>query len=178
MKALINLFLSIILPISTLFIIISIIYFSINYDLDEALKLGILAGFIIGLSFSVIMSGVLLIMRKVRTKHMQMTQPDSHIRHESTNDPIDEKLILLMDKELAFEVAIYSIIDQNIGEVTKGSKHEGTIDIYTPEQMIGLSISPLTKHTSQLEVKADSFNTSVQQIISYLKLKEQSFLQY
>ena len=83
-----------------------------------------------------------------------------------------------MNRELAFEVAIHSIIDQNIGEVAKGSKREGTISIHTPEQMIGISISLLTKHTSVLEVKADAYNMSVQQIINYLKLKEQSFLQY
>jgi hypothetical protein len=178
MRVLINLFFSIILPISALFIVAAIIYFSISYDLNKALKLGVLAGFIIGFGFSFIISVILFIIRKIREKHILMTQPESHIAHESTNGPIDKKLMLLMDRELAFEVALYSIIDQNIGEVSKGSKREGTISIYTPEQMINLSISTLTKHTSQLEVKADAYNMSVQRIINYLKIKEQSFLQY
>ena len=178
MRPFLNLLFSIGLPISALFVIAATIYFSLNYNLDKAIKLGVLTGFIIGLGFSFIMSGVLLIMRKVRTKHIYMTQPESHIVHESTNGPIDKKLLLLMDRELAFEVTIHSIIDQNIGKVTTGSKRNGTISISTPEQMIGISISSLTKHTSQLEVKADAYSENVQQIINYLKLKEQSFLQY
>ena len=178
MRAFINLLLSLVLPISLLFFVVATIFFSMSYDLDKALKLGILAGFILGLGFSIIMSSILLTIRKVRVKHIHMTQPDSHITHEASNEPIDKKLILLMDKELAFEVALYSIIDQDIGEVTKGSKRKGTISIYTPEQMIDISISSLTKHTSQLKVKADSYNMSVQKVINYLKLKEQSFLQY
>jgi len=178
MRPYLNLLFSIVLPISTLFVVVSTIFFSFNYDLGKAFKLGTLAGVLIGVGFSVIMAGVLLIMRKARTKHIQITQPESNILHESTNGPIDKTFMLLMDKELAFEVAIYSIIDQNIGEVTKGSKDKGTISIYTPEQMINLAITSLTKHTAQVEVNADSYNTSVQQIINYLKLKEQSFLQY
>ena len=146
--------------------------------MGKALKLGTVAGVLIGLGFSVIMTGILLLMRKARAKHIQITQPESNIIHESTNGPADKKFMLLMDSELAFEVALYSIIDQNIGEVTKGNKRDGTINIFTPKQMISIAISPLTKHTSQIEVKADAYNMSVQRIINYLKLKETSFLQY
>ncbi len=178
MRPYLNLLFSIVLPISALFVVVSTIFFSLNYDLGKAFKLGTLAGVLIGVGFSVIMAGVLLIIRKARTKHIQITQPESHILHESTNGPIDKTFMLLMDRELAFEVAIHSIIDQNVGEVTKGSKQKGTISIHTPEQMIDIAISSLTKHTSQIEVKADAYNMSVQQIINYIKLKEDSFLQY
>ncbi len=178
MRVYLNLFLSIVLPVSVLFTVASTVYFSIHYDLDKALKLATLTGVLLGTGFSVVMAGILLIMRKARTKHIQITQPESHILHESTNGPIDKKLMILMDRELAFEVAIHSIIDQNIGEVTKGSKRKGTISIHTPEQMINLAITSLTKHTAQIEVKADAYNMSVQQIINYIKLKESSFLQY
>ena len=178
MRAYLNLFLSIVLPVSVLFTVAATVYFSMNYDLGKALKLGTLAGVLLGTGFSVVMAGILLIMRKARAKHIQITQPESNILHESTNGPIDKKLMILMDRELAFEVAIHSIIDQNIGEVTKGSKRKGTISIHTPEQMISLAITSLTKHTSQIEVKADAYNMSVQQIINYIKLKESSFLQY
>ncbi len=178
MRPYLNLLFSIVLPISTLFVVVSTIFFSLNYDLGKAFKLGTLAGVLIGVGFSVIMAGVLLIIRKARTKHIQITQPESHILHESTNGPIDKTFMLLMDRELAFDVAIYSIIDQNIGEVIKGSKQKGTISIHTPEQMINLAVTSLTKHTTQVEVKADAYNMSVQKIVNYIKLKESSFLQY
>ena len=178
MRPFINLFLSIILPISALFTVAATVFFTLSYDLGKALKLGTVTGVLTGLGFSVIMTSILLLMRKVRAKHIEITQPESNMIHESTNGSADKNFILLMDKELAFEVALYSIIDQSIGEVTEGSKRDGTISIHTPEQMISIAISPLTKHTSQIKVKADAYNMSVQKIINYLKFKENSFLQY
>ena len=178
MRPFINLFLTIGLPLSALFVVATTIYFSINYDFGQAIKLGTLTGFFAGVVFSVVITGILLLLRRIRSTDMEESQYQINIDDDVADEAVEEKLMLLMDKELAFEVAIHSIIDQNIGEVAKGSKHNGTISISTPEQMIGISISSLTKHTSQLEVKADAYSASVQQIINYIKLKEQSFLQY
>jgi len=178
MRPFTNLFLSIVLPISALFSVVAIGYFSMNYDLGKAMKLGTLAGVLSGTGFSVVMAGLLLFMRKLRTTRSQKTEAEYNIVQESTNGPVDQKLILLMDKELAFEVAIHSIIDQDIGDVSRGDKRKGTIRISTPEQMIDIAVSSLTKHSSQVEVKADIYNTSIEQIIHYLKNKEHSFLQY
>ena len=179
MKPFINLFLSIGLPVSALFVVATTIYFSLNYDLSKAIKLGMLTGFLAGVGFSIVIAGIILLIRKTRTTHNQKTEPESTIIiQESTNRPVDDKLLLLMDRELAFEVAIHSTIDQNIGEVSQGDKHKGTISISTPEQMIDIAISALTEHTSQVEIKADAYSISVQQIINYLKVKEHSFLQY
>jgi hypothetical protein len=178
MRAFINLFLSIVLPISALFIVVAIGYFSMTYDLGKAMKLGTLAGVLSGTGFSIVMAGLLLFMRKVRTTHSPKTEAEYDIVQESTNGPVDQKFILLMDRELAFEVVIHSIIDQDIGDVSQGDKRKGTIRISTPEQIIDIAVSSLTKHSSQVEVKADTYNTSIEQIIHYLKNKEHSFLQY
>ena len=178
MRPFINLFLTIGLPLSALFVVAATIYFSLNYDLDKAIKLGMLSGFLTGVGFSAVTTGILLLLRKIRSTDMEESQYQINIDDDVADEAVEEKLMLLMDKELAFEVAIHSIIDQDIGEVAKGSKLNGTISISTPKQMISISVLPLTKHTSQLEVKADTYNTSVQQIINYIKLKEQSFLQY
>jgi len=178
MRPFINLFLSIGLPLSALFFVAATIYFSINYDFGQAVKLGTLTGFFAGVASSIVITGILLLLRKTRSSNIEESQYQSNINDDVADEAVEEKLMLLMDRELAFEVAIHSIIDQNIGKVSKGSKHNGTISISTPKQMIDISISALTKHTSQLEVKADAYNISVQQIINYLKLKEQSFLQY
>ena len=77
MRPFLNLFFSIVLPISALFSVAATVYFSLAYDFGKALKLGILAGVLTGVSFSVIMTGTLLVMRKVRAKHIQITQPES-----------------------------------------------------------------------------------------------------
>jgi hypothetical protein len=178
MRPYLNLLFSIGLPISALFVVAATIYFSLNYDLDKAIKLGMLTGFLTGAGCSMVIAGLLLFLRKVRDTHIEKKQPQSKIVQESTNEAVDTKLILLMDRELAFEVVIHSIIDQDIGNVNEGDKRKGTISISTPEQMIGIAVSSLTKHTSQIEVKADAHNTSVEKIINYIKLKENSFLQY
>ena len=178
MRPYLNLLFSIGLPVSVLFVVAATIYFSLDYDLDKAIKLGMLTGFLTGVGFSMVIAGVLLLLRKVRAPHIEDTQAQSKIVHESTNEAVDTKLILLMDKELAFEVVIHSIIDQDIGDVSEGNKRKGTISISTPEQILSIAVSPLTKHTSQIEIKADAYNTSIEKIIHYIKLKENSFLQY
>ena len=178
MRAFINLFISIGLPVSALFVAAAIVYYSLNYDLDEAIKLGVLTGFFLGIGFSTVMTGLLLVMRKLHTSDSQETKAEVASVQELTNEPVNQKLILLMDRELAFDVAIHSIIDQHIGKVNKGNKRKGTISIRTPEQMIEIAVSSLTKHTSQIEVKADAHNIGVEKIIHYIKLKENSFLQY
>ena len=178
MRPFFNLFFSIAIPVCIIFFIIATLYFSKNYELTEAIKLGVIAGFISGLGVSLITASTLLFTKKIRKEDTTTTKSESPLVQEPSSEPIDNSMILLMDRELAFEVALHSIIDQNIGKVTQGSKDEGTIGIHTPEQSINLTVSSLTKHTSQLRVKANLYNTSVEKIINYLKLKEQSFLQY
>ena len=178
MKPFINLFLAIGFPVSALFVVAATIYFSINYDLSKAIKLGMLAGFLTGVGFSIVITGVLLLMRRIRSTNVEESQYQSNLDDDVRDEAVEEKLMLLMDKELAFEVAIHSIIDQDIGDVSRGDKRKGTMSIRTPEQMIKIAISSLTKHTSQLEVKAETYNKEVEKIINYLKVKENSFLQY
>ena len=178
MRPFINLFLSIGLPLSALFVVVATIYFSINYDFGQAIKLGTLTGFFAGVISSVVITGILLLLRKIPSTDIEESPYQSNIDDDIADEAVEEKLMLLMDRELAFEVAIHSIIDQNIGNVAEGDKHKGTMRISTPEQVINITISPLTRHTSQVEVNADVYNTSVQQIINYIKVKEHSFLQY
>ncbi len=177
MRAFINLFLSILIPLSILSIIASIGYFSLNYDLSKAIKLGMLSGAMVGIGLSFIVAIALFIKRLLQKTHIKKKN-EPVIVHEGSNGPIDTSLLLLMDRELAFEVALHSIIDQDIGEVTKGDKQKGTISIHTPEQLINIAVSKLTKHTARIELKADTYSKGVQKIIEYLKLKEHSFLQY
>ncbi len=179
MRAFINLFLTIVLPISTLAIIIAVIYFSTDYDLTKALRLGTLTGVFTGIGLSLLITLVLLIMRKIRTVTYHPQNNDMQKENSiSPKGPVDQKIILLMDKELAFEVSLYAVTDQNIGEITHGDKRKGSISISTPYESITLLISTLTKHTSEIEIKANRYNSHIQQLIHYLKTKELSFMDY
>jgi len=179
MRIFLNLFLSLILPVSTLFIALSVGYFMLDYDLSKALRLGTVAGFILGILFSAVMSAVLLFLRGARTMHIGKTHAEENIVHQTNSGPIDKKFILLMDKLLAFDIIIQSVIDQKIGEVGKGTKRRhGNITIFTPEHSINIVVEKLTKHTSEVRIKADNYSEDVKQIITYTKNKENSFLQY
>ena len=179
MKVFINLFLTIIPLAGILFSIISIIYFSTNFELDQAIKLGIIAGVLIGLVFSILMSIFLLIMRKIRI--ISPIAQKVKVKKETIipiNVPTEKQVMLFMDKELAFEVSLRAIADQDIGNVTNNDKGKGSIDIRTLDEGIAISISALTKHTSEIKIKASAYSKKVQQIIDYLKIKEYSFMDY
>ncbi len=92
---------------------------------------------------------------------------------------IEQKLMLLMDKKLACEVALYAITDQNIGEITtQESKEKSIITVQAKNENIQITITPLTRHTSQVILKTVRKSKYTHNIISYIKEKEHSFLQY
>jgi len=180
MRAFINLFLTLVLPISVVSIVIAIVYFLTDFDLTKALRLGTLNGLFVGIGLSLLITLVLIIMRKIRiaTYHPKNKTAQYKENITSSKGPVDQKIMLLMDKELAFEVSLYAVSDQNIGEITHGDKRKGSISISTPQESITLLISALTKHTSEVEIKANRYNDHIEQIIQYLKAKELSFMDY
>jgi MFS superfamily sulfate permease-like transporter len=178
MRAFFNLFLSLGMPVTVLFISLATGYFMMDYDLSKALKLGTLSGFIAAVVFSLLMAAVLLLMRKVRSARTAKRNPERTIIHESENGPLDKTFILLMDKVIAFEVLVHSVIDQKLGNIKHGDKGEKAITVHTPDHTIDISVIKLTDHTSEVKIKANKYSPSVQKIINYTKMKEYSFLQY
>ncbi len=178
MRAFFNLFLSLGMPVTVLFISIATGYFMMDYDLSKALKLGTLSGFIAAVVFSLLMAALLLLMRKARSARAAKNNPERTIIHESESGPLDKTFILLMDKAIALEVLVHSVIDQKLGNIKHGEKGEQTITVHTPEHAINISIMPLTDHTSEIKIKANKYSPSVKKIINYTKMKESSFLQY
>jgi signal recognition particle GTPase len=146
----------------------------INYDLSESIKLGTLTGFISGMIFSVIMTFILYFMRKVRFTHREKKHHKKTLVHKKTNGPIIKKYILLMNKEMAFEVARDAIIDQHIGNgISKDSnKEQGNITVNTAGQTIKIHILALTKDTAEITIKADLYDDRVKNIIKYMVTKE------
>jgi len=178
MRTFFNLFLSMGIPISALFIAVATGYFMMDYDLSKALKLGTLSGFLAAVVFSLLMSAVLLLMRKIRSARTEKSNPESTIIYESENSPLDKTFILLMDKVTALEVLVHSVIDQKLGNIKHGDKNKQMITVQTPEDTIDISVAQLTGHTSEVKIKANKYSPGVKQIINYTKMKELSFLQY
>jgi len=178
MKAFFNLFLSLGIPVTVLFIAAATGYFTMDYDLSKALKLGTVIGFLGAIVFSLFMAAVLFLIRKVRSARTAKSNPESTIMHESENGPLDKTFILLMDKVIALEVLVHSVIDQKLGKIKHGKKEEQSITVHTSEQAIDISVIQLTDHTSEVKIKANKYSPSAQKIINYTKMKERSFLQY
>ena len=205
MKSYFNLFFTLVMPISILFTAVATVYFAMNFDFTKAIRLGILAGVMIGVAFSLVMALVILIMRTIRTYKVKtkiltpstqtMNSPitlDPTIyekKHQATqanfaneaiveSDSIEEKFMLLMDKELAYEVSLNSINHQNIGDIIHQNKEDGSILLRSKNEEIKINISSLTKHTAQVLISSTIDNSNMKNIISMLKEKEHSFMQY
>lgn len=185
MRAYMRIFLNSLMPIGLIITIGSVVYFSLSYDFSKALKLGILSGVLLGLPISIIASFILLVTRRAKPA---IQEPDTASENRAvtieatpTNSktPIEQTLLLLMDKKLAFDVALFSIIDQNLGDATtKESKEKCTITLRTHDETIQIISTALTRHTAQIVLKAAKNSQDLAKIISYIKQKEYSFLHY
>lgn len=106
------------------------------------------------------------------------TQTPKPVTAPPVKTTIEEKLLLLMDKELAFEVALYAIFDQNIGTLTQNESAGEYLTVKNNDGLLQLAITPLTRHTSQLIVTSTPNSPSAKKVIDYMKEKEYNFLQY
>ena len=82
-----------------------------------------------------------------------------------------------MDKELALEVLFHAINHQHMVILTQSQNKEESISIMI-EGEIKLSINKLTRHTSQLVITSNTDANDIKEIITYMKTRELSFLQY
>lgn len=194
------------MPTSILFTAASILYFSMNYEFSKAIRVGVLAGVMIGVAFSLVMALLILIIRFIRLSRLKasLSTADSALagsrpvrldptiyekKHQQNkenlqkkglpeSDTIEEKFMLLMDKELAYEVSLSLINQQNIGDIIQQNKEEGSILFRSKNAEIKMNITPLTKHTAQVLITSTIDNSNMKNIISMLKEKEHSFIQY
>jgi ABC-type Mn2+/Zn2+ transport system ATPase subunit len=83
-----------------------------------------------------------------------------------------------MDKELTIEVLLHAISHQHIGILTQSHDKEKIMSLKTADEIIKLSINKLTRHTSQLIITSNKDSEDVKKIVTYMKMKEFSFLQY
>lgn len=186
MRIYLRLFFSLLMPISMIITIGSIVYFSLNYNFAKAMKLGVLSGVLLGFGISFVAALYLLSTRRGKKPvqeslniHIEPKINSKEIPLVNTQNSIEQKLMLLMDAKLAFDVALYAIIDQNLGEVkTHETKEHSSILVHTKEENIQIAITPLTRHTAQVILTPERNSKYTQKITSYIKEKEHSFLQY
>lgn len=187
MRTYLYLFFNLLLPLSALFISISIIYFKFDYTFTQAIKLGVLSGVVISVPLSLFLAFVLLIMR-LGKKQIIPSNKHKNTRASHKNDQtlsaikeqnnIELKTILLMDKELAFDVVLAAIEEREIGLLKQNSLKEGSIKVVDNTLLIEIDIDSLTRHTSEVTIHSNMQTPKTTDILIYLKEKENSFLIY
>lgn len=177
MRPFINLFLYLALPITALSIILASGYFTMSYSVSNAIKLGTLLGFLIGISFSILMTITLLIMRKIRKNRIEFYREKDKIRKKHELESMDKQFILHMDNTKAYDLVLDSMNDLNIGKVNSVNLNKGEIIVETKKQNINIFVSKLTKETSNIAIHSFRYTEQIKHIINYIKTKEQLFMQ-
>jgi len=189
MRQYINLFLTLVMPISILFIAISTVYYSTDFIFSKAIRLGTISGVLIGISLSLLLAFILILIRILQNVEKKSVLSDSPIQKKKPQTeqeviPKNKKssytdtIMLLINKNLAYELSINTINSKKIGVIVHRNKDEGSILLHTQDEEIYLLISPLTQHTSEIKISGTLDKKTMTNIISSLKEKEQSFIEY
>jgi len=195
MRAFLHVFLGLLIPVSLIVAILLTLFFTMDYSFTQAMSLGVLYGLFSGIVVTLILSSTLTLLRvgkkKLQTR-VDATQkenvtketeelsptessPDTDI---NINKGMEHKLMLLMNKELTFGIILTMIKKQIAHSITKHNIDKGNINIKIHGEIISISITTLTKHTSQVKINGINNSKHIQNIVSFLKEKEHSFLQY
>jgi len=167
------------------------IHFTKQIPIDKAFKLGTLYGFFIGIATNVVAAWIVLwklnhpskqkTLRKTNTKSQNQREltkvTPTRIRNTQINTFLKE-MYLLVDKEMAFDISLDTIVENSFGTPTDTNKHRGTFSVRTKKQTIDFEVQPLTRHTSKLNIKAQKHNETFTSILSGIKAKEFSILSY
>lgn len=207
MRTFFRLFIGLLIPLSALFMVAATVYFKIEYNFTQAMRLGVLYGLFISLALSPLLALILLIMRrgkqpkkdifsgvkkrqeqhKQQAKQSKVQDNDDTIKESSStpvkispsSNSVSENIMLLMDTTVAFEVLLYAISEQKLGKLTESDEVKGSIALKTDTSIIHMHIATLTKHTSQIQISANTDEReTIHLIISYMKKKEYAFTQY
>lgn len=191
MRAFIHIFLGLLMPVSLLVSILLTLFFTFEYSFTQAMSLGVLYGIFAGIMVTVILSLALQLLRseeknvqdKINTEEKDTEENEKPLQVNPSTDPtinksMDHGLMLLMNKELTFELILSMSKKQVKRSITTHNVNKGSIEIKIHEEVISIAVSPLTEHTSNVVIKGIHNSKYIQDIISFIKEKEHSFLQY
>ena len=199
MRPLIHLYFTFLLPVSLVIALFFIFYFTIEYNFTQSITLGILYGLFTGIFVTFIVVIAIVLLRKsqnnflakfkITKKENKIEKKSEELEQESSPEPkVQEKenvqkemghrLMLLMNKELTFGIILTIIKKQITHSITKHNIDKGSINIKINGEIISISITALTKHTSQVKINGINNEKHIQNIVSFLKEKEHAFLQY
>lgn len=194
MKSYINIFLTFLMPLSILFTAIAVVYYTLDFPFSKAIKLGIVTGILSSTVFSLLLAPIILLSRKIQSNKPKVqnkptlnaeTIPKIFKEHQKSFDTniikpqaMEKKFMLLMDKELAYEVSLHSMQSQDIGEIIYQNKDKGLILLKDDLKELKIDITTLTKHTAEILVSSTLDHKLITDIMTHIKNKELLFLKY
>lgn len=200
MTAFIRLFFNLLFPLSILSIILSMLYFMMDYDASRAMKLGVLSGILLSIPLSFLLATALLILRKVSPEQGKQGEQGEQVaqtkvqtqvqaKEESkVSEPVpienikgvtqESKCMLLMDRELAFDILMNFLKKIKHSTIAVNDPKRGIITIQNKKGIIQTNITALSKHTSEIILRTQNNIIDVEKLIHALKDKEHSLLQY
>ncbi|RUM74604.1 MAG: hypothetical protein DSZ10_01290 [Sulfurovum sp.] len=189
LRAFVNLFLSLLFPLVLLFGLVATLYYLKESEISIAIKLGVITGTLVAIGSSAILALLIMLKRFFQMHRYERLHTQSQNTHQTQGtyapEPISqqlgaspedaERLMLLMDYDVAYEVALYAIESQKLGIIQKADKKQGEIIIQQKGRYIPLKLSRLSPHTAQMIVTGmENINVFIQAV----KEKEFSFLNY
>ena len=91
MRAYLQLFFGLLIPLSALFIIISILYFKVEYDFTKAIRLGVLTGIMLSLAVSYVTSIFLQIKILIQSRTLSPRKAKMKAKIKSDKQNIKKK---------------------------------------------------------------------------------------
>jgi len=162
-------------------------YYSMDFPIENATKIGTLYGFMVGVVVNII-PAFLVMLRLNKESEAPQVEPKKAkqpLKKEHTNVPNNtlsksaiKEMYLLLDKEMAFDLSLQSVLEQSLGILLNSNKYRGSFSVKIEHQTIDFEIQPLTRHTSKLNIKAQKQNDTFNDILTYIKNKEASLLAY
>jgi len=182
------------MPLSILFTAIAVVYYTLDFPFSKAIKLGIVTGILSSTVFSLLLAPIILLSRKIQSNKPKVqnkptlnaeTIPKIFKEHQKSFDTniikpqaMEKKFMLLMDKELAYEVSLHSMQSQDIGEIIYQNKDKGLILLKDDLKELKIDITTLTKHTAEILVSSTLDHKLITDIMTHIKNKELLFLKY
>jgi len=175
-------------PSAIVIILGFILFYTTQFSLNKSISLGTLHGFVATIILNIIPTFIMLdkIKKNLKTQSLKnnnsiqqrQSLEKTEIMQDRKDTHLNYSLYLLLDFEKAFDLSINSIIKQSLGTVLKHDKNRGFVSVRASHQTIDFEVKPLTRHTAKLDIKAQQNNKTLQEILTYIKTKEASFLQY
>ena len=168
-------------------------FYATKLPITQASSIGILYGFLLGATINIIPA--IFIFFKLK-KPKQIDNKEEVIQKSTSSQKADnlyqespdanktesistlKEIYFLANPELTYDILIDIINKLSFGNIINENQTKLLFSLKTEHQIIDFEIRPLTRHTTKINIKLQKSNDSSNNLISYIKQREYSLLNY